>query len=281
MNILVVGSQGQLGQALQTELLAHNVVGVDLPQFDITDYRAVQRMVKLYGPDLVINAAAYTNVDGAEKEIDLAYRANALGPRNLALATAQARITLLHVSTDYVFDGTAVRPYHEFDQPNPLGVYGASKLAGEQAVQMFNPQHYVVRPAWLYHHVGKNFARTICALATQPAVRVVNDQIGSPTYAPHLAQGIGTLIETGAYGTYHVAGRGTASWFELTQALYRHMGITTPVIPIRTDEFHRPTPRPKFSALTTLQDPCIVLPTWENGVQAFARECQTNPIEVG
>jgi dTDP-4-dehydrorhamnose reductase len=221
---------------------------------------------------VVINAAAYNNVDGAESDPLAAYRANALGPRNIAIATAAAGIPLLHVSSDYVFDGTSARPYHEFDHPQPVSVYAASKLAGEDAVRMLNPKHYLVRTAWLYSAVGKNFAKTIYALAQQQSqVRVVNDQVGSPTYVPHLAVAIATLIATQAFGTYHLANQGAASWYELTCALYRQCGIATPVQPITTPEFPRPAKRPAYSVLTTIQDPTILLPGWEEGVMAFGK----------
>ena len=156
----------------------------------------------------MINAAAYNRVDDAETDATDAYRGNALGPRNLALATAELGVALMHVSTDYVFDGNATRPYHEFDAPNPQSAYGRSKLAGEHAVRELNHRHYVVRTAWVYHEQGGNFPRTILSLATRPEVRVVDDQVGSPTYAPHLAAAIARLVETGAYGTYHFAGAG-------------------------------------------------------------------------
>ena len=131
-----------------------------------------------------------------------------VGPRNLAVATAAQGLPLLHLSTDYVFDGTSRRPYHEYDRPSPLSIYGASKLAGEEAVRTHNPRHYIVRTAWLYHTVGRNFPKTMCGLAKNPEVCVVSDQFGSPTYAPHLAEAISHLIETEAYGTYHLAGQG-------------------------------------------------------------------------
>ncbi len=272
MKILLTGAKGQLGQALQRTLTAHAVTLLDHGQLDITKLTDVRDTIYAMYPDVVINAAAYNNVDGAESDPLSAYRGNALGPRNLAVATAAAGIPLLHVSSDYVFDGTGTRPYHEFDRPQPVSVYAASKLAGEDAVRELNPKHYLVRTAWLYSAVGKNFAKTICALAQQqPQVRVVNDQVGSPTYVPHLATAIATLISTQAFGTYHLANQGAASWYDLTCALYRERGITTPVQPVTTPEFPRPAKRPAYSVLTTIQDPTILLPAWEEGVVAFAK----------
>lgn len=274
MRILLTGASGQLGQALQMVLTDHDLVALDRQRLDITQLEAVRAAVQTSQPDLVLNTAAFNNVDGAESDPNAAYRGNALGPRNLAVVTAACRIPLLHVSTDYVFAGTSKRPYHEFDCPRPRSVYGASKLAGEEIVRALNPCHYVVRTAWLYHTTGHNFPKTLCSLADQLEVRVVSDQYGSPTYAPHLAAAIARLIPTGAYGTYHFAGQGGTSWFELTRMLYRLLGIQTPVRPVATAEFPRPAERPRYSVLTTLQDPQILLPPWEEGLTEFARIIQ-------
>jgi dTDP-4-dehydrorhamnose reductase len=238
---------------------------------DITKLSAVNEAVATYRPDIVINAAAYTNVDAAETDHEGSYQLNALGPRNLALATADRNLPLLHVSTDYVFDGLSNRPYHEFDQPRPLSIYGKSKLAGEQAVISLNPHHYIVRTAWLYHPEGRNFPRTMLTQSHRDEVRVVSDQYGSPTYAPHLAEAIAKVVETGAYGIYHFAGSGGASWFELTCQLYQLCSIKTRVRPVATSEFQRPAVRPPYSVLTTLQEPQIQLPPWEEGLSAFAK----------
>lgn len=275
MRILLTGAKGQLGQALQVTLAEHALVALDHQQLDISQLRAVREAVQIHDPDLVLNAAAFNGVDAAESDPNTAYRGNALGPRNLALVTTARRIPLLHVSTDYVFAGTGQRPYHEFDTPHPRTVYGASKLAGEEAVRELNPRHYVVRTAWLYHTVGRNFPKTICSLARQqPEVRVVSDQYGSPTYAPHLALAIARLILTEAYGIYHFAGQGGTSWFELTCTLYRLLNIQTPVRAVATADFPRPAERPRYSVLTTLQDPQILLPSWEAGLTEFARDLQ-------
>jgi dTDP-4-dehydrorhamnose reductase len=278
MKILLSGANGQLGRALQKALTNHDCIALDHARFDIVQLAVVREAMQTYRPDLVVNAAAYNHVDEAEKEPHAAYRVNALGPRNLAVATAAHNIPLLHVSTDYVFDGASQRPYHEFDHPHPRSVYGASKLAGEDAVRALNPRHYVVRTAWLYHTWGRNFLKTMCALAQHSAeVRVVSDQYGSPTYAPHLAEAIARLVVTDAYGTYHLAGRGGTSWFNLTQVLYERLSLHIAVKPVATAEFPRPAKRPPYSVLTTLQDPEIILPPWEEGLAAFVRQLQENP----
>jgi dTDP-4-dehydrorhamnose reductase len=270
MKILVTGAGGQLAQALHARLRVHVVSGLAHGQLDIASLDAVRHAIDAHRPGLVINAAAFNDVDGAETRPDEAYTGNALGPRNLAVATAARAIPVLHVSTDYVFDGSGRRPYHEYDRPNPRSVYAASKLAGEEAVRGLNPRHYVVRTAWLYHTAGRNFAKTICGLAGRPEVRVVSDQFGSPTFVPHLADAIARLVETEAFGTYHLAGHGGASWYELTLALYHALDLTTPVRPIATAEFPRPAERPRYSVLTTLQQPRLVLPPWQEGVAEFA-----------
>jgi dTDP-4-dehydrorhamnose reductase len=275
MKILISGANGQLGRALREVLTSYDCIALDHSRCDIVRLDVVRQVIETSRPDIIVNTAAYNQVDTAEQEPDAAYRVNALGPRNLALVTAAHSIPLLHVSTDYVFDGTSKRPYHEFDCPNPKSVYGASKLAGEEAVRTLNPRHYVVRTAWLYHLWGQNFPKTMCALAQQsPEVRVVSDQFGSPTYAPHLAAAIAQLLSTDAYGTYHLAGRGGTSWFDLTRALYRHLGVRTLVTPVATAEFPRPAERPHYSLLTTLQDPEILLPPWEEGLVTFAQKMQ-------
>jgi dTDP-4-dehydrorhamnose reductase len=271
MKVLITGAGGQLGRALQATLACHEIVALTRSQLDIRKFDDVRETIATHHPDIVINAAAYTNVDGAETDEEGAYRLNALGPRNLALATADRNLPLLQVSTDYVFDGLSKRPYHEFDQPSPLSIYGMSKLAGEQAVVSLNPHHYIVRTAWLYHPWGRNFPGTMLTQSHRDEVRVVSDQYGSPTYAPHLAEAIAKVIETGAYGIYHFAGSGGASWFELTSKLYQLCEIKTRVQPVATSEFQRPAVRPQYSVLTTLQEPHIKLPPWEEGLAAFAK----------
>src|SRR5262249_54438899 len=176
----------------------------------------------------------------------------------------------LHVSTDYVFDGTAGRAYHEYDRPNPLSVYGRSKLAGEEAVRAAHARHYVVRTAWLYAAEGRNFPLTLLGLGAKGPVRVVDDQHGSPTFAPHLAEAIARLVATGAWGTYHLAGAGETTWHGLTQTLFELCGVRSPVEAVITDAFPRPAPRPRYSVLTSIQEPRITLPPWRAGLAEFA-----------
>lgn len=272
LKLLITGAQGQLGQALQTRFIDHEVVAWGSHDLDISQLEHVRQALNHIRPDMVLNAAAFTQVDHAETHQEAAYRGNALGPRNLALATHERDIPLVHFSTDYVFDGQQSRPYHEFDRPNPLSVYGQSKLAGEEQVKTGNPRHFIIRTAWLYHIIGKSFPQTILRLARQGPVRVVSDQFGSPTFAPHLAQAISQLIETDAFGTYHLAGAGGTSWYDFTKALYQALDIRATVLPITTAEYPLPAPRPLYAVLTSLQDPLIRLPSWQDGVQEFAAQ---------
>ncbi len=271
MHILLTGAGGQLGHAVQDTFSNHEIVAYDRRQLDITDLDAVRAAVATQAPDLVLNAAAYNAVDRAERDPEAAYRANALGPRNLAVVTAAHGIPLLHMSTNYVFDGLSRRPYHEFDRPRPQSVYGQSKLAGEEAVRALNPEHYIVRTSWMYHTHGKNFIQTMRTLSQQPEVRVVNDQFGSPTYAPHLATALAQLATTEAFGTYHLAGRGGTSRFELVQTLYVLLGVRSQVKPIPSTEMPRPAQCPSYAVLTTLQEPSIHLPPWQDGLAQFVQ----------
>lgn len=215
MRIAVTGSKGQLGTALQAILANEDLLLIDLPEDDITDYRHIQKRIVGFGPDVVIHGAAYTNVDGCEEKPELAYRANALGSRNVALACQACDAAMVCISTDYVFDGLKGEPYWEFDDPHPLSVYARSKLAGERMVQSLLQRYYIVRTAWLYSKSGDNFVKTVLRLAEErDELHMVTDEIGSPTYAPDLAEAVAKLIHHPAYGTYHFTNQGACSRFE-------------------------------------------------------------------
>ncbi len=201
-------------------------------RLDITDPVAVRAALATHAPDIVVNAAAYNLVDQAETDQVAAYQVNCRGPRHLATAAAERDIPIVHLSSDYVFPGDAGRAYTEDDPPLPLSRYGITKLIGEELVRNANPRHFIVRTAWLFHTDGRNFPRRMLELAPRGPVRVVNDQTGSPTYAPHLAEALLRLIDEGAHGTYHLAGQGAATWFDLTKALFREMKIATEVVPV-------------------------------------------------
>lgn len=259
MKVLVVGARGMLGQDLVPMLqqAGHEVLSADRAEgagvlsLDITDLAQVRHLMADVRPDAVINSAAYTNVDAAETDEDAAYRVNALGSWNLALACQALDIPLMYVSTDYVFDGSLGRPYDEYDQPNPQSVYGKSKRAGEIHVERLCPKHYIVRTAWLYGHAGKNFVETILKAGSErPELRVVNDQWGCPTATVELADAMIVLLGTDRYGTYHVTGSGECTWMDFAAEILRQAGISTPVLPQTTEELGRPAPRPRYSVMT-------------------------------
>ncbi len=245
-----------LGRLVCSELSGkHEVVATDvLPgceQMNIADVEAVFRVVEKNRPDLVIHCAAMTDVDGCERDPDSAYRVNALGTLNLACACAAQNAAIAYVSTDYVFDGEKGEPYTEFDAPNPIGVYGASKLAGERAIAQLCPKHYIVRTSWVFAPHGKNFALTMLRLSeTKDELTVVADQVGSPTYARDLAGFLASLAGSPLYGTYHYTNAGSCSWHEFACSIIEAAGREhVRVVPIRTEDWPTPTRRPKFSAL--------------------------------
>ena len=258
MKILVFGRIGQLGSAL-AEVLSdrYETRFIDQPELDLTAPESVRDHVQTYLPSIVINAAAYTAVDRAETEPELAHIINAHAPAALAYACDEVGAVLIHYSTDYVFDGTASMPYTETAAVTPTGVYGQSKLAGEIAVAGATQRHVILRTAWLYSAVGHNFVKTMLKLANsgQP-VRVVADQIGSPTYAQDLARVTRSIIEVlnssreDCFGLYHVTNTGTTSWHGLAQEIFRlaaHQDVV--VQPISTEEYPTPAPRPAYTAL--------------------------------
>ncbi|MGW8322196.1 MAG: dTDP-4-dehydrorhamnose reductase [Thermodesulfobacteriota bacterium] len=252
MKILVSGCRGMLGVDLMRVLAsAHEVVGVDLEEVDITDLRAVEEQVAALAPDVLINAAAYTDVDKSEQQEDVAFRVNADGAANLALACRAGRIRLVHVSTDYVFDGKAERPYSEEDPPNPLGVYGRSKWEGEKRIREILPGACLIRTAWLYGKAGKNFVKAILVQAGEKnRLRVVDDQRGSPTYTLDLAMALQSAAEKGLEGTYHVTNQGSCSWLGFAEKILELSGKKgVAVEPISTEELGRAAPRPRNSVL--------------------------------
>lgn len=252
MKVLVTGAEGQLGRDL-ARVMAHSadLLPCGRDRLDVTDADAVFRLIRNEKPDAIIHAAAYTQVDRAESEPDEVFRINALGARNVAAAAAEIGCKLAYVSTDYVFDGTSSRPYREFDRTCPLSVYGHSKLEGERFVQRLNGKSFIVRTSWLYGRGPNNFVGKIllAARAGKP-LKVVSDEIGSPTYTEDLAVFLAGLVRTNLYGVYHAANTGSCSRLELARAALDLSGMAdVPIEPISSSELRQPAPRPRYSVL--------------------------------
>ena len=251
MKILVTGANGQLGREIQKQLknVEADVIATDVKDLDITDVEAVNKFFDEKKPDIVINCAAHTNVDKCEEQIDLAYKINAIGPKNLASASYKSGAEIVQISTDYVFSGNAKEPITEFDTPNPKSVYGVTKLAGENFVKALNPKHYIVRTAWLYGD-GNNFVKTMIKLGkTHDEIKVVNDQVGTPTSTVDLAKVILKLVKEKNYGTFHCTCKGICSWYDFAVEIFKLTGINVKVNPCTTEEFPRTAKRPKYSVL--------------------------------
>lgn len=270
--ILVVGSKGMLGQELM-QVYGDAARGVDIDDIDITDLSSVQRVLLTLKPRIVINAAAYTDVDGCQAEVEKAMQVNGEGVAFLALTTKEIGAKLVQVSTDYIFDGKKGAPYVEDDLASPLSIYGESKLAGEMNA-WFNPDHLIVRTQWLYGHGGKNFVETMLKLAGERSeLSVVDDQIGSPTWACDLALAIKALLDKGCGGTYHAANSGFVSWNGFAQEIFRLAGLPDiKVNPMSTAELNRPAPRPLYSTLDCsklAQDTGFTLQPWQKALERY------------
>lgn len=272
MRIFLTGATGQLGIALRHVLRDQDLVAPSEVEADITDASIVGRIADAR-PEVVIHAAAYTDVDGAESNPDRAYAVNADGTRNVAQGAAKAGARLVAVSTDYVYDGTKLTPYVEGDPVAPRSAYGASKLAGEGETLLAKPDAVILRTAWLYGE-GKNFVRTILRLASErDELRVVSDQVGSPTAADDLAAAIRSLLDTRAAGIYHAVNSGSCSWHEFAVTILDLAGYNRRVVPIASTELARPAPRPAYSVLdcTKLARLGIRLRPWQAALADYLR----------
>lgn len=250
MKILITGSNGMLGYDLIKVLKNHELILTTSKTLDITDKTHTIDFIFDAKPDIVINAAAYTDVDGCEENQDLAYDVNGEGVRNLALACKKVDCPLVHISTDYIFNGKNDKPWVEDDEIGPISVYGKSKLKGEQAILEILDKYFIVRTAWLYGINGRNFPRTMLELAKNHSeITVVYDEVGTPTYTPDLAGGISELIETDYYGIYHLTNSGSCSWCEFARYIFEVAGKDVKVVPVTAAEFARPAPRPSYSVL--------------------------------
>lgn len=250
MRILITGASGMLGHDLQRTLKNHELILCNSKNLDITNKNLVSETINEMKPDILINSAAYTNVDDCETNYEEAYKVNALGPKNLANVCKDLKIPLVHISTDYVFDGKKTEPLKENDNLGPQTAYGKTKLEGEQFIQKILDEYFIIRTAWLYGCDGDNFVKTMLNLSKSlNEITVVNDQIGSPTFTYDLAKGISEIIKTDKYGVYHLTNSGSCSWYEFSKEIFRLANKNVKVIPVTTEEFPRPAPRPKYSVL--------------------------------
>lgn len=287
MKILITGSKGQLGNELKdiinkgyseigkvSECIKNSqVFDFDVDKLDITDLKSVKNVLNTIKPDVVINCAAATNVDGCESDEDFAFKVNSLGPRNLAMVCEEIGARLVQVSTDYVFSGVGEKPLTEYDLTAPYSVYGKTKLLGENYVREFCSKYYIVRTAWLYGYVGHNFVYTMRRLGKEKdSINVVNDQIGNPTHANDLAYHILKLIETDEYGVYHCTGKGECSWYDFAKMIIELSGEECIVNPCTSEEYKTPAKRPEYSSLDNMMLRNTVgdeMRNWQDAIKSF------------
>ena len=272
MKILITGSKGQLGLELVKQLKIkglYKIIDTDRDELDIVDIDNVNEFILSSKPDVVINCAAHTAVDLCETDIENAYKINAIGPRNLAIACEKVNAKFVQVSTDYVFDGNIDRPYREDDNTCPNSIYGSSKLMGENFTKEFCSRHFIVRTAWLYGD-GNNFVRTMLKLSeTNKEINIVNDQFGSPTSTVDLAKAIIELIHTEHYGTYHGTCEGKCSWYDFAQKIFEISNIDIKVNPVTSEEYKRLAPRPAYSVLDNFMLKLVGLNSFRNWEDAL------------
>jgi dTDP-4-dehydrorhamnose reductase len=273
MRIVITGCRGQLGTALQAALSGEELLCLDLPESDVTDPISAIDTVTGFRPDVVVHAAAMTDVDACEKSPEQAYRANVLGTHNIALACGRCGAAMVHVSTNDVFDGTLGRPYYEWDTPTPQSVYARSKAAAEFYVRTLLQRFYIVRTAWLYARGGNNFVTKIMAAADQRgAIRVVTDEVSAPTYAPDLAGAIARLLHTNHYGIYHLTNEGICSRFDWARQILALSGRDHVVIePITSDQWQRAAPPPLYAPILNFAGAAlgIKLRPWEEALEDY------------
>ncbi len=275
MRVVITGSAGQLGTALQSTLGHEDLLLMDVPEHDITNYQRTAQTIVGFRPDLVVHAAAFTNVDRCELEPESAYTVNGLGTQNVALACQRCDAAMVYISTDYVFDGTKLQPYWEWDRPNPQSVYARSKWAGEYYTQSLLSRFYIVRTAWLYSRTGRSFVTRVLELANErDELHYVTDEVGSPTYAPDLAEAITKLIAHPLYGIYHFTNTGVCSRYEWAKAILELAGRPNyPLFP--TQGYKRPA---KVPSRCELRNFCgetqlgITLRPWKEALKDYFRE---------
>lgn len=276
MKVLVTGINGQLGHDVMGELnkRGHEAVGVDIEEMDITDAECVKRVMTQTAPDAVIHCSAYTAVDRAEEEVELCRRVNAEGTKNVAEVCAGLDCKLLYLSTDYIFSGEGERPWEPGDEPDPLNVYGLTKFEGEQEIKSRMKKYFIVRISWVFGVNGNNFIKTMLRLGRENgAVRVVDDQIGSPTYTYDLAVLLVDMIETEKYGEYHASNEGICSWYEFAKEIFAAAGMNeVEVTPVSSEEFPAKAKRPKNSRMSKeelVKNGFNKLPSWQDAVKRY------------
>lgn len=275
MKILLLGHKGMLGSDLLLKLNVKNeVFGLDKEEIDIVSASECKKAIKEIEPDVVINAAAYTNVDGCETAKDECFAVNAEAVKNIAEVCRDKNIRIIHFSTDYVFDGAAKKPYKEDHQCNPINTYGASKMAGERYLRSLSKNYILIRTAWLYGVNGKNFVQTILGkVKTTKKLTVVDDQEGSPTYTKDLAAAVDLLIEQNAKGIFHITNRGSCSWYQFAVKILQEAGIHgVDITPIKSDQLQRPAKRPAYSVLSMqkfIQTTGKTMQPWQLGLQDY------------
>jgi len=266
--ILVTGASGMLGQDLcpMLEDCGYEVIETDIDNMDITDELETMRVISDVKPEFVIHCAAYTNVDKAEEDIKTAEIINAKGTENVAKACKSNNATMIYISTDYVFDGESTTPYKPDDTTCPINNYGLSKCKGEEAVKKYCPKHYIARTSWLYGHHGPNFVETMISLANKPEIKVVDDQIGCPTWTVDLSEAIISIIEEAPeFGIYHTCGGGYTSWYGFAKEIYKYTNVDVNITPCTTNEFPRPAKRPSYSVM----DNNGLLRNWKLALQEY------------
>jgi dTDP-4-dehydrorhamnose reductase len=287
MKILITGAKGQLGKQI-TNILRNGqseigklpkeyenveIIGVDVDVLDITDINAVRSYLTDVKPEIIINCAAYTNVDACESNEDLAFKINALGPRNLAIISNEVNAKVVHVSTDYVFSGEGTVPFKEYDETIPVSVYGKTKLAGEKFVREIADKYYIIRTAWLYGYEGSNFVYTIIKAGKEKGyLTVVDDQRGNPTNAEDLAHHMLKVAVTEEYGTYHCTGTGECSWYDFASKIIEFSNIDCKVDPVTSNDYVRAAKRPSYSSLDNMMLRVTVgdeMRNWEDALKVF------------
>lgn len=277
MRILITGGKGQLGTDLTDFLSAqkYTVFSFSSKDIDITDIETFLKKAKEISPHIIINCAAYTRVDDCETNVEQAYKVNSLGAKNCAIVSNLLDCTLFHISTDYIFNGNQEKPYIEYDKPSPISIYGLSKYHGELQIKEHCSKFFILRVSGVYGKYGNNFIKTIINLSKKmKTLKVVNDQITTPTFTMDICQQIAKLLPLNCYGTYHASSEGSCSWYELTKKIFEILNIDAEVIPCTTEEFPRPARRPKYSVLENFNLKLLglnIMPHWEESLKKFLR----------